>query len=140
MVLTTAADVTISKFEMLPCYVVNDQDIDEKDSENLQYFDENNLVEKPVAEDIIEESATKFVFKSKDCPIGVEVLSLPVELGEVKRQIIYMIHPSNKHAKFKSGDEIGAISTVKLNMCEMRITRQTPWKKCRSMKYRIKGG
>ena len=34
MVLTTAADVTISKFEMLPCYVVNDQDIDESDSDN----------------------------------------------------------------------------------------------------------
>jgi len=118
IMLTTAADVTIRPFEMLPCYVVNDQDIDKKDKLTIHsIFDENNLVEKPCAEEIIEESETKdIVFeKSKDCPIGVEVLSLPIELGDEKRQILYMINTSNKHAKFKSGDEIGAISTIKLN-------------------------
>ena len=118
MMLTTAADATIRPFEMLPCYMVNDQDIDEIDRLTIHsIFDENNLVEEPGAEEIIEESATKdIVFeKSKDCPIDVEVLSLLVELGEEKRQILYMINTSNKHAKFKSGDVIGAISTIKLN-------------------------
>ena len=43
------------------------------------------------------------------------MLSLPVELGEEKRQIIYIINTPSKHAKFKPGNEIGAISMEKLN-------------------------
>ena len=63
IMLTTAADVTIRPFEMLPCYVVNDQDIDKKDKLTIHsIFDENNLVEKPCAEEIIEESETKDIF------------------------------------------------------------------------------
>ena len=88
MILTTAADVTIRPFEMLPCYVVNDKNIDEKDKLTIHsIFEENNLVEKPGAEEIIKESTTKDIIfeKSKDCPIGLEVLSLPVDLGEEKR-------------------------------------------------------
>jgi len=74
------------KFE--DCYVVNDKNIDEKDKLTIHsIFEENNLVEKPGAEEIIKESTTKDIIfeKSKDCPIGLEVLSLPVELGEEKR-------------------------------------------------------
>ena len=113
----TAADVTIRPFEILPCYVVNDKNIDEKFKLTIHsIFEENNLVEKPGAEEIIEESTTKDIIfeKSKDCPIGLEVLSLPVELGEEKRQIFYIINGPRKHAKFKAGDEMRAISIKKL--------------------------
>ena len=66
MMLTTAADVTIRPFEMLPCYVVNDKNIDEKDKLTTHsIFEENNLVEKPGAEEIIEESTTKIIVLKK---------------------------------------------------------------------------
>lgn len=116
VMLTTTTDVEINPFEMLPCFVQNEEEIDLEEKEVINsIFGPKSPPEEKGIGNVEPEGGKEILFKKAlECPPDIEIIPIQIKLGVETKQVLYMINTSCKKIQIKPWEVMGEVALVQL--------------------------